>query len=122
MIRRQTSFAAVLFVAAISLQARDTENYNGHAVVAKQAILQIDLARVGSQLPAVLAQLTAAGAADDVRPLNRALGMYVLHSRVSNVTALLNILKSNPAVTLVEPDFIVSTVGVPNDPSFASQW
>src|SRR5690242_13413564 len=122
MIRRRTSIFAILLAAAGVLQARDTEPYNGHAVVAKQALVQIDLTRFGSQLSTVLAQLAAAAAADDVRPLNPAAGMYLVHSRVSNVTALINILKSHPAVTLVEPDYIVSTVGTPNDPNFPSQW
>jgi subtilisin family serine protease len=104
------------------LYARDTENYNGLPVVAQQAILQIDLSRFGGQLPAVLAQLTTTCNADDLRPLNRNIGLYVLHSRVNNVLGLMNILQATPAITLAEPDYIVKTVGIPNDPNFASQW
>jgi subtilisin family serine protease len=120
--RYRFSATLLLFLTVAALHARDTENYNGHDVVAKQAILQLNLTQAGVQLPVLLSQLATAGAADDLRPLNRALGIYLLHSSVSNVTALLNILKNVPGITLVEPDYIVHPVGTPNDPNFPSQW
>jgi hypothetical protein len=99
--RYRFSATLLLLLTVAALHARDTENYNGHDVVAKQAILQLNLTQAGVQLPVLLSQLATAGAADDLRPLNRALGIYLLHSSVSNVTALLNILKNVPGITLV---------------------
>ncbi len=106
---------------ALSLSARDIERYNGHDVAAKQAIFQIDLSRF-PQSSIIVQQLKGLAGADEVRALNAASGLYVMHSPNAGVTALLNILKANPAVTLAEPDFIVSTIATPNDPNFSQQW
>src|SRR5437879_3307745 len=85
---QQRALSLSLFFACVGmLSARDTENYNGHDVAAKQAIVQLDLVRVGGRLSAVLQQLGAAGNADELRPLNLSLGMYLVHSNVNNVPA-----------------------------------
>jgi subtilisin family serine protease len=117
---RLATFVCVL--TALTLSARDTENYNGHDVAAKQAIFQLDLSRFPGQAAAIVQQLKALAGADDARALNAAAGLYVIHSTNASVNALLNILKSHGAVTLVEPDFIVKSIATPNDPSFSQQW
>jgi subtilisin family serine protease len=115
--------AVFLFLIAVSTSfAREIENYNGHNVVAKQAIFQIDLSKFPGQSAVILQQLRGLASADDVRTLNAGVGLYVIHSTNANVTALLNILKNHSAVALAEPDFIVTSVSTPNDPSFPQQW
>jgi len=116
----------VLSFGVAGLFARDTEKVNGKDAVAKQAIVHVDY----SKAPAGIVQLlVAAGNADEVRQLSQTrgayvqtIGMYVVHSKVTNATALLNIMKNVPGVTLVEPDYIVTTNTTPNDPNFGSQW
>src|SRR5216684_7389956 len=108
----------VLLFASRNASAQGTETYNGHAVKAHQALF-----RLNSPSSAVVQRLTQLADADDFRALNRTLNIYVLHSRGANVTALLNILKFDPAVVYVEPDYIVKPVAtIPNDPGFSQQW
>ncbi|HKA00611.1 MAG TPA: S8 family peptidase, partial [Candidatus Solibacter sp.] len=119
-------FTYILSFGVAGLFARDTEKVNGNDAVAKQAIVHVDLTKAP---PGIVQVLTAAGNADEVRQLSQSrgsyaptLGMYLVHSKVTNATALLNIMKNIPGVTLVEPDYIVKSNTTPNDPNFASQW
>src|SRR5262249_53204266 len=110
------------FFAGLLQAARNTETYNGRPVAAQQAILQVNLSKYSAQLPAILNALSATCNADDVRPLSKTLGVYLLHSRIANVTTLLNILKATPAISFAEPDYVVKPVTLPNDPNFSQQW
>ena len=112
---RRTVFLFLLSALPLLAQSRDT--YQGHDVVANQAIF-----RLNSATNAVLQQLQRLTDADDLRPLIPAQQVYVLHSRTGNVTALLAILRAHPDVGYAEPDFIVKTVNTPNDPNFSQQW
>ena len=124
-LHRYFLFTCILSLATAGF-ARDTEKVNGKDAVAKQAIVHFDPTKAP---PGILQLLTAAGNADEVRQLSpplgsyvQTLGMYLVHSKISNATALLNILKNVPGVTLVEPDYIVKSNNTPNDPNFGSQW
>jgi subtilisin family serine protease len=123
---RYLLFTYVLSFGVAGLFARDTEKVNGNDAVAKQAIVHVDLTKAP---PGIVQVLTAAGNADEVRQLSQSRGsyaptlaMYLVHSKITNATALLNIMKNVPGVTLVEPDYIVKTNTTPNDPNFAAQW
>ena len=112
---RRTVFLFLLSALPLLAQSRDT--YQGHDVVANQAIF-----RLNSATNAVLQQLQRLTDADDLRPLIPAQQVYVLHSRTGNITALLAILRAHPDVGYVEPDYIVNAVNAPNDPNFSQQW
>ena len=45
-----------------------------------------------------------------------------MRSRSFDVLALLGVLRAHPAVTYVEPNYIVRTRTVPDDPEFSLQW
>src|SRR5438045_5547702 len=45
-----------------------------------------------------------------------------MHSRSLNTEALTTALAKNPNVVYAEPNYIVSLVDVPNDPSFTALW
>ena len=91
--------------------AQGTETYNGHSVKAHQVLF-----RLNSSSSAVVQRLMQMADADDFRALNRNLNIHVLRSRSANVAALLSILKLDPAVVYVEPDYIVKPVATtPNE-------
>jgi subtilisin family serine protease len=94
-----------------------TENINGHEAKPQQVLMKL---RVSTG--ANLQQLRQVGDADDFRPLNSKIGLYVLHSRSANVLGLLSALQSLPFVEYVEPDYIVKKTATPNDPDFSQQW
>ena len=104
------------------LQARDTENHNGHQVAAKQAILRVDPAKVNTSLSVLIQQLTALSDADDIRAVIPTQFTYVVHSKTQNVTGLLTALSAHPAVVFAEPDYMLTPVGTPNDAYFSQQW
>jgi subtilisin family serine protease len=111
-------FSLFFFFAVGLAFAQDTETHEGHEVRAHQVVFR--LTNISS---AVLQRLSQLGDADDFRALSRNLNIYVLHSRSANVAALLNILKNDPALAYIEPDFIVKTVAnTPNDTLFSQQW
>jgi subtilisin family serine protease len=93
------------------------ESYNGHPVASRQVLMKVQGAS-----SAILEQLRQFADADDLRPLNGALGLYVIHSRSAAVPALLAAVRALPFVVYAEPDYIVKTLATPNDPNFAQQW
>src|SRR5436189_3016021 len=95
-----------------------TEQVNGHTVNAGQIIMKLRTPGNG----AALQQLRQLGDADDLRALNAAVGIYVLHSRSANVPGLLSVLQNLPFVAYIEPDYVLKATTTPNDPSFSQQW
>jgi subtilisin family serine protease len=107
-----------LLFAVHRASAQGNETHDGHPVKGQQVLF-----RLSSSAPALLQHLGQLSDADDVRPLSRNLNLYVLHSKSVHVDALLNVLKNEPGVLYIEPDYIVKAVGViPNDTSFSQQW
>src|SRR6266567_1264611 len=108
--------ALIPFPAAFSVLAQ-TETYNGHEVAKQQVLLKLR-----NPNATILQQLRLSADADDLRPLNNALGLFVIHSRSASSTALLAALQNLPFVAYIEPDYIVKKSASPNDPSFSQQW
>jgi subtilisin family serine protease len=98
--------------------AAQSENYNGHAVVGRQILMRLKTAPNSTTQQ----QLRQVGDADDLRTLNNALNLLVLHSRSANVPALIALMRNLPFVSYVEPDFILTKSNTPNDPNFPLQW
>ena len=72
--------------------------------------------------PAVLTQASQLVDADRNEPIGGA-GWRRLHSRSLTAAAMRSTLRSRPGiVSLVEPNYIVHTTAVPNDPSFPLLW
>src|SRR5262245_46584796 len=94
-----------------------TERVNGHDASASRVVIKLRAPASGA-----LQQLRQLGDADDLRALNTAVGLYVLHSRSANVPILLSVLKNLPFVAYIEPDYILKTTTTPNDPGFPQQW
>jgi subtilisin family serine protease len=115
--RKALLFTTAIVLFASPLVAQDTEIENGHEVKAHQVIL-----RLSNTAAAVLQQLKLLGDSDDFRQLSGNFNLYLLHSKSANVTALLNVLKNHPAVSFIEPDYIVRTDTTPNDTYFGQQW
>jgi subtilisin family serine protease len=109
--------ALLLLLTALPALAQPTETHDGHEVAARQVLLKL---RAPSS--ALLQQFRQLTDADDLRALDNAQGLYLLHSRSGNVAALLSILRSIPAIAYAEPDYIVKSTATPNDASFTQQW
>jgi subtilisin family serine protease len=106
----------ILLAMAVPLSGA-TENFKGYVVSAQQVLM-----KVRSPSGAILQQLRQLGNADDLRALNSAAGLYVLHSRSVDVGGLIAALQNLPFVAFVEPDYVVKTTTVPNDVYFPQQW
>src|SRR5690242_10590562 len=104
--RRNARLIAATFLAATRLLAVDTEtDERGRPVASRQVIIQLNSTPVAT----LLQQIGQLADADEVRTLNSRINLVLLHSRSGNVTALTNILKKLPYVSLVEPDFILKS-------------
>jgi subtilisin family serine protease len=112
-----SSITALIFVIGATPLWAATENYNGHEASAGRVLMKLR-----NPSSATLQQLRQLGDADDLRPLNGVLSIYVLHSRSANVAGLVKSLQNLPFVAYVEPDYVVKTTTTPNDPSFSQQW
>ena len=106
-----------LLFAILNVSAQN-ETHNGHQVKAHQVIF-----RLSASTAALLQRFSQLADADDLRPLNKKLNLYVMHSRSAVVDVLINILKNEPGLAYVEPDYMVKALGVtPNDTLFSQQW
>jgi subtilisin family serine protease len=59
--------------------------------------------------------------ADEVEPIDRS-GLRRIHSRRYNTAELLALLRANPDVAFVEPNWVIRADVTPNDPAFGSLW
>jgi hypothetical protein len=91
-----------------------TEIVDGHEVVAGEVLL-----RFRDQQRAALDQEQSAldTDADEVEVVDRR-GVRRLHSRRHGTRALLAMLRANPDVDLVEPNYVIRVGATPNDPYF----
>jgi subtilisin family serine protease len=111
-------FLVLFLLTASFAAAQDIDTHNGHEVKGHQVVFRLSAAN-----SALLQRLSQLVDADDFRGLNRSLNLYVAHSKSVKVDALLNILKNEPGVAYVEPDYIVKALGTsPNDTLFSQQW
>ena len=106
----------VLSFTTFALAQRQTENYSGRTVAAREVLASF---RPTSQQ--VLTQLIQAHDLDSIRPVGKA-GAFKLRSRRMDVDALIRALSTHPNVLFVEPNYIIRAIGVPNDPGFPLLW
>src|SRR5437764_15361320 len=99
--RSGTRALLLILLGAIPLLGQPRDNYQGHDVVANQAIVKLN-----SVTTAVLQQLQRLTDADNLRALIPTQQVYLLHSRTGNLTALLAILRAHPEVGYVDADYI----------------
>ncbi len=109
--------AAVILAPAVALaQPFDVDVVNGKEAVAREALVKFrpgasgSLSRLGVAADAEVAQLI--GAADSAR----------IKSRTMNIVALMQLLRRDPDVELVEPNYIVKTNVDANDTYFNLLW
>lgn len=95
----------------------ERETVNGREVVAREVLVKFRQQPLASDI----AQLRAAGDAEDLRPVGRA-GAFLLRSRSRSAAALAAAFARRPDVLYAEPNFIVHTVSEPNDPRFPELW
>src|SRR5262252_5993321 len=96
---------------------RPTENYPGRSASAQQVIVKLR-----TPTSAVVQALQQILHANSVRQVGGPRGPHVFHSQDLNVTVLLALLANRGEVAYAEPDYIVKTNAVPNDPSFPQLW
>jgi len=106
----------VLSFTTFVLAQRQTENYSGRTVAAREVLVRF---RPMSQQ--VLTQIIQAHDLDLMRPVGRA-GAFRLRSRRMDVDALIRALSTHPNVLFVEPNYVIRAIGVPNDPGFPLLW
>src|SRR5215471_653665 len=106
----------VLSFTTFVLAQRQTENYSGRTVAAREVLVSF---RPMSQQ--VLTQLIQAHDLDLMRPVGKA-GALRLRSRRMDVDALIRALSTHPNVLFVEPNYVIRAIGVPNDPGFPLLW
>src|SRR5690349_13126399 len=111
------SHLVVYFLLALPLFAdKPTDQYNGHTVVAQQVLVKFR-----SITPAIVQAFQQLADADEVRQLGGPSGPHLFHSKSKNVAELLAALQRSE-VLFVEPDYVLHTSAVPNDPSFPQLW
>ena len=106
----------VLSFTTFALAQRQTENYSGRTVAAREVLVSF---RPMSQQ--VLTQLIQAHDLDLMHPVGKA-GAFRLRSRRMDVDALIRALSTHPNVLFVEPNYVIGAIGVPNDPGFPLLW
>jgi len=117
--------AAILLVTdLLSAQGRRnprrmaTEMVDGHEVVAGEVLLRFRDAR-RAEFDQANAEVDSD--ADEVEVVGRR-GLRRMHSRRLGARALLAMLRANPEVELVEPNYVIRVDATPNDPSFNNLW
>jgi subtilisin family serine protease len=93
------------------------EHYDGHDVAAHTVLVKFK----PTVRDPVLQSLRQIQDIDDDQGVG-GIDVRKWHSRSWNATQLVGQLSSDPEVEYVEPDYIVHTVGVPNDPQFGLLW
>src|SRR5215831_2159833 len=106
----------VLSFTTFGLAQRQTENYSGRTVAAREVLVSF---RPMSQQ--ILTQLIQANDVDLLRPVGKA-GAFKLRSRRMGVDALIRALSTHPNVLFVEPNHVIQAIGIPNDPGFPLLW
>ena len=94
-----------------------TETFNGYQVIAGQVILKPQ-----SASPALIGLLQTLLDSDSVRQLGGSGGPYLFHSRSQSAAAMLVTLALRNDLAYAEPDYILHTTTVPNDPDFSSLY
>ncbi len=107
---KSVCLSLVIFALPASAQ-RKTEFVDGNEVVANEVLVKT---RISANAPA-FNQALHAHQIDNVQDVG-VNGWRLLHSRGSSAEALLNALRANPAVELVEPNYVVHANVIPNDP------
>jgi subtilisin family serine protease/uncharacterized membrane protein len=111
-----------LFVAgSVAAQGRSgrlqIDNVNGRDVVAREVLVKL---RPPFQTPQ-LGRAAAQWDPETITAIGRT-GIFRVRSRSLNTTALLALLRNDPDVMYVEPNFVVYAVNEPGDPMFSQLW
>ena len=116
-IRRMMVFLAALLGCAPALAQLEIEMHQGHRTVARTVLVKFKATAAGEGIR----QLKQS---EDIDVDEGIGGIQVrkLRSRSKGVAALLAGLRARADVEYAEPDYIVQTAAVPNDPSFGQLW
>lgn len=113
---RTMRLSLLVLLSALSARVWAQEMYQGREVASREALV-----RYSDGAGIALSQSIAAHNLELVRPVGRA-GAFRLRSRAKDVAALLRDLRTSGAVVYAEPNYIVRTTAVPNDPMFRILW
>src|SRR5262249_55885384 len=90
---------------------------NGKPAIASEVLLKFR-----TPTPAAISSLQTLLDADSARQVGGATGPYVFHSRSKDVTQLVTLLASHGELVYIEPNYVMHTSAVPNDPSFSALY
>ncbi len=96
---------------------RAVERVDGREARAREALVRFRSAPRDTDLDAVTNEVDA----DAIARVGRT-GIYRVRSRNLNAAALIERLSRRGDVEYAEPNYVVTIVGTPNDPSFSSLW
>lgn len=114
----QTGLVLVILASPIALFAgRPVERHNGRDAVPGEVIIRLKSSEVW-QVGAVLA---ASGAEESSRLLQHD-PVFVLRARGKKIQALLDALARRGEIAYAEPNYLVRTSAVPNDPNYPQLW
>lgn len=86
--------------------------------MAGEVLVQFESALVGGANQQILGQQVVA---DQNVPVERR-GLRRFRSRAFDVETLIAFFRAQPGVAFAEPNYIIRTAAIPNDPSFTSLW
>ena len=118
LLKKTSSFLFLLFVVTLTGHAQNTSTYfyNGQEVVANEVLVKFRAVSLIS-----IIQAEAAENVDRAQGIGGT-GVLRFHSAGKNVATLIRELSARPDVQYVEPNYIVRSVTVPNDPYFGELW
>ena len=108
---------ALLFFAVPAAAQVPTAIYGGKQVVANEVILRL---RSGDSQ--TLARVSARIADAKITPISPSLGLQLLHSKGSNVTALMSVFGPGTDIVYAEPNYLLHGTATPNDPQYPQLW
>lgn len=108
---------AALFLAFPLWGQRQTELFQGNEVCAHEVLVKF---RAGTNVATIRAA-QADHDVDEARGVGGA-GTLLFHSRSKGAAALVGDLYLHPDVEYAEPNYIVHTTAIPNDPRFGELW
>ena len=112
--------ASVVWPSLVRTQSRADASLDEHVQGRLVAAGEV-LVRFRTNAAATLAQVRQDMDADDERPVGGH-GWHLVHSRSRSAQALLAAMASRADVLEVEPNYLLHTTAVPNDPFFSSMW
>lgn len=114
--RRGLAAFAFLFLLLPAWAQQPTEFFQGHEAAGREVLVKFREAT-----PQALGQALNEADADAVEHIG-GIGVYRIRSRSKNVDALVRALSARPDVLYAEPNYLLKTTAVPNDPRFSELW